>query len=216
MIGHGDSMSTNEEDYCFAKSVVFIKNILKKLGIKKINIFGYSLGARLALHCAIFGDIFDNKINTLILCSGSFGVENKEQRIISDKKIISMLENNPLDNFVSYWENIAIWKTQKNILPSVLKNQKKIRLEQNKKGLALSLKYQGQGEQENLFDKLKKISCNTLIMYGELDKKYKKISEIMKENIKNSKIIMCANSGHNIVLENPEFIEKEIKNFILG
>jgi 2-succinyl-6-hydroxy-2,4-cyclohexadiene-1-carboxylate synthase len=127
-----------------------------------------------------------------------------------------MLENNPLDNFVSYWENIAIWKTQKNILPSVLKNQKKIRLEQNKKGLALSLKYQGQGEQENLFDKLKKISCNTLIMYGELDKKYKKISEIMKENIKNSKIIMCANSGHNIVLENPEFIEKEIKNFILG
>ena len=96
-----------------------------------------------------------------------------------------------------------------------MKNRR-IRLENNPIGLALNLKHQGQGKQKNLLHELKKINNSTLILYGENDEKYKNLSKKLTKSIRNSKSVMVPESGHNIILENPIFVSREVKDFILG
>ena len=216
MIGHGKSMDYKKENYSFDQSIQDISSILESQSLKKINILGYSLGGRLAMQ---FVNKNPNKINKLIICSASNGIKNKkerENRIISDSKIINLLENYPLDHFVNYWQNLKLWQSEKRLDIKKIIQLRKIRLTQNKIGLALSLSNQGQGVQEYLGDQLRSIKANTLIMFGEKDKKYKEISKEIHNLIENSKLEMVPNSGHNIILENPIFISQKVKHFILG
>ena len=216
MIGHGQSMNYEGKNYTFDRSINDLNKILDSLSIKKINLIGYSLGGRLAMQFALRNT---DKLSSLIICSASYGIEKKEDRknrLLSDKKIVSMLQNKPIETFVKYWKNLDIWDSEKNL--SVEKRNKinQIRLSQNKIGLALNLIYQGQGTQEFIGNKLKKIKIKSLIMYGSNDTKYKEISNEISKEIENSKLLMVPNSGHNIILENPIFVAQEIKKFVLG
>tara|TARA_B110000438_G_scaffold27768_1_gene26704 strand:+ start:8616 stop:9410 length:795 start_codon:yes stop_codon:yes gene_type:complete len=216
MIGHGFSMDYSEQNYSFSKSIKYIENIINELNLKKVNIVGYSLGGRLAMQYAINNY---NEINKLILCSSSFGIEKKSERISrikSDKKIIDLLMNNKITKFVNYWEGISLWDSEKKLSVETKQKNRNIRLNQNNEGLLMSLRYQGQGVQEFLGKYLKNIKSKTLIMYGEKDFKYKEISKIMSEIIENSELDVVSNSGHNIILENPIYVSQKIKNFILG
>jgi len=216
MIGHGLSMDKDIKSYSFLQSIRYIEKIIKELHLKKVNILGYSLGGRLAMQFSI---INQHKINKMILCSSSFGIKNKSERISrikSDEKIITLLRNNNLEKFVNYWEAIPLWESEKK-LPVEIKNKHRIiRLNQKNEGLMLNLRHQGQGVQEFLGESLKNIKIKTLIMYGDNDLKYKFISKEMAEIIENSELSEVPNSGHNIILENPIYISQKIKNFILG
>ena len=216
MIGHGQSMNYESKNYTFDKSINDLNKILDSLSIKKINLIGYSLGGRLAMQFALKNIA---KLSSLIICSASYGIEKKEDRenrVLSDKKIVTMLENKPIETFVKYWKNLDIWDSEKNLSVERRNKINKIRLSQNKIGLALNLSYQGQGKQEFIGNKLKKIKTKSLIMYGSNDSKYKEMSKEISKEIQNSKLLMVPNSGHNIILENPIFVAQEIKKFVLG
>ena len=78
-----------------------------------------------------------------------------------------------LKEFVEYWESLPLWNSENRLSIEKKKNHRKIRLSNNPYGLALNLKHQGQGKQNNLLSELKKINTKTLILYGEKDNKYK-------------------------------------------
>ncbi len=216
LVGHGKSMTYNESDYSFENSINSIISIINKLKFRKVNILGYSLGGRIAMHIA---SNFQKKINNLILCSASYGLENpeeKKKRINSDQKLISLLEEKGIKDFVNYWESISLWESENKLPLEKRTKHKKIRLENNPLGLAMNLKNQGQGKQNNLLPELQKIDTKTLILYGSNDEKYKRISKKLSNSIRKSKTIMVPESGHNIILENPIFVSREVKDFILG
>ena len=216
LVGHGESMSYKESEYSFENSINSINEIIEKLYLQMVNVLGYSLGGRTAMHLA---SVFQNKINKLILCSSTYGLDNQEEkkkRIYSDQKLINLLEEKGIVDFVNYWESIPLWESEKKLpLEKRMKNRR-IRLENNPIGLALNLKHQGQGKQKNLLHELKKINNSTLILYGENDEKYKNLSKKLTKSIRNSKSVMVPESGHNIILENPIFVSREVKDFILG
>ena len=216
LIGHGNSMIYDESFYNFEKSTKLLTDLIESLNINKVNVLGYSLGGRTALH---LGLKYKKNINKLILCSTSYGIEGKENRksrILSDKKIIDLLTEKTIDDFVEFWESLSIWDSEKKLGVSARKKLRAIRKSQNPLGLSLSLKYQGQGVQSNLINYLDRIVNNTMILYGENDIKYEKISKKMSKAIRNSKTIVVPHSGHNIILENPIFVSRAVKNFILG
>lgn len=68
---------------------------------------------------------------------------------------------------------------------------------------------------ENLdyIKKLSKIKCDTCIICGEKDKANIKSVRLLKENIKNSKIVLIENAGHVVNIENPEGLYKKMKEF---
>ena len=92
---------------------------------------------------------------------------------------------------------------------------RKIRLNQEPLGLINSLNSQGQGIQKYILKNLKKIQNKTLIFAGEKDEKYIKYSYEIQKNIEDSKVKIVPNSGHNLILENPIYIAKKTKDFIL-
>jgi 2-succinyl-6-hydroxy-2,4-cyclohexadiene-1-carboxylate synthase len=214
--GHGNSMTRNESIYSFENSSKLILDIIDELKLIKVNVLGYSLGGRNAMHLATK---FQKKINKLILCSASYGLDNQEEqkkRNNSDQKLIDLLTNNNLEKFVKYWESLPLWSSENKLPINKKQKLKEIRLSHNPYGLALNLKHQGQGKQRNLLANLEKINTKTLIMYGENDYKYKNISKTISNSIRKSKTIMVPDSGHNIILENPIFVSREVKDFILG
>ena len=101
-------------------------------------------------------------------------------------------------------------------LSNKIKNtMRKIRLNQEPLGLINSLNSQGQGIQKYILKNLKKIQNKTLIFAGEKDEKYIKYSYEIQKNIEDSKVKIVPNSGHNLILENPIYIAKKTKDFIL-
>lgn len=64
-------------------------------------------------------------------------------------------------------------------------------------------------------DVLPKIKVPVLLAYGDGSQLYiPGVSEYMKQNIKNSKLVIFEKSGHNILYGEPEKLNKELKEFI--
>lgn len=53
LIGHGNSMIYDESLYNFEKSTKLLTNLIESLNINKVNVLGYSLGGRTALHLGL-------------------------------------------------------------------------------------------------------------------------------------------------------------------
>ena len=68
---------------------------------------------------------------------------------------------------------------------------------------------------EDLTHYLEKITQQTLLIWGENDDATPvSQAKIMKEKIKNSKLIVVPNAGHFSFVDKPEIVGKEIFNFI--
>ena len=65
-------------------------------------------------------------------------------------------------------------------------------------------------------DNLQNIKNETLIVWGEKDKSYNlKHIQILKKNIKNSKLIIFKDCAHNVHLEKPDKFNQTVKSFLL-
>lgn len=58
------------------------------------------------------------------------------------------------------------------------------------------------------------IKCPTLLMVGDKDTMTRRQQQYLHNNIKNSRLITIPNANHASNLDNPEFIEREIKAFL--
>jgi 2-succinyl-6-hydroxy-2,4-cyclohexadiene-1-carboxylate synthase len=68
-------------------------------------------------------------------------------------------------------------------------------------GLANSLIGMGTGAQKSWWDYLDHVSCDVLLITGELDEKFCKIANEMLGRLKNSKMMVVEGCGHAIHVE---------------
>ena len=61
---------------------------------------------------------------------------------------------------------------------------------------------------------LEKITCPTLIIFGEKDKFNMKASMKLKDLISSSTFKIIKNSGHEVNIDNPKLLGKELNNFL--
>lgn len=61
---------------------------------------------------------------------------------------------------------------------------------------------------------LKNINCRTLIVCGEKDNANKKASLKLKEQIKDAKIVMIPNAGHEVNVDAPIELRKCLSTFL--
>lgn len=62
-------------------------------------------------------------------------------------------------------------------------------------------------------DELDKVTCKTLLLYGEKDNFNINSSKLLNDSIKNSKLIIISNSAHEVNVDNPKELENIISNF---
>lgn len=191
-----------------------LKQLTADIGFSRFHLLGYSLGGRSALSYAMY---YPETIQSLILESASPGLKTeieRFERMEQDKNLAKMLTSKGLEYFVSYWENIPLFETQRRLPKEVRHQVRKERLSQVAVGLAQSLLGMGTGAQPSWWNSLDKLYFPVLLIVGELDKKFVQINKTMNEHMKNSKLTIVQGTGHAVHLEQVEYFVKIVREHI--
>ena len=182
----GDSKNPKFLSFGVDDYAQYLEKFLKRLHLNSINILAHSAGGRIAIKMTSSENI---KIKSLILFSSA--------GIISDK--------GKLKKYISE-------KIPKKIIP------KKIR--EN----AQSRDYKEAGELREVFLKainynvlpiLKKIDCETLIIWGDKDSELEiEKADILNKNIRGSELCILNGYTHFAHIENPNLFAGVVKNFL--
>ncbi|MFP5114629.1 2-succinyl-6-hydroxy-2,4-cyclohexadiene-1-carboxylate synthase [Bacillaceae bacterium C204] len=215
IIGHGKTDSPDElSRYHIEAAATDLKDILDQIGVKQVDLLGYSMGGRLALTFAL---LFPESVRKLILESSSPGLateDESQQRRMKDAELAKFITEKGISAFVDYWEKISLFSTLKR-LPLVSQHKiRQQRLKNSQKGLANSLLGMGTGSQPSWWGKLKELTCEVLLITGAEDQKFCDIADRMMKELKNSTWIVVEGSGHVIHVEDPKKFGTIVSDFL--
>lgn len=170
---------------------------------------GYSMGARVALHTALQQP---HKVTSLILVSGTAGIEDDEERDSrrqSDESLANHIEEVGVTQFIDEWISQPIFAglNEQN-------NQRASRLNNTAAGLADSLRFTGTGTQDPLWNRLSELSMPVLLICGETDTKFVQLAQRMHALIPNSQLQVIPDAGHTVHLENQADFIAVLENFL--
>ncbi len=184
------------------------EKIVKKFPPYPVRVTGYSMGARVALFIAVN---YSHKIKELILISVNPGIvdsEKRAERIKHERGLETFLKKNGLDNFVSMWQKLAIFDTQKKLNPDILLKQRSMRLSHDPFQLAKAIRIMGLGAMPGLWPHLKTVKCPVTFIAGEKDTAYVKTAAKAAAKTEHANCCIIKKSGHNPIIENHEQIKK--------
>lgn len=213
IIGHGKTQSPEDMKYYninyLVKAINFIINSITNT---KYILYGYSMGGRISLAYAL---TYQEELIWLILESASYGIEDKSlrsKRYYDDCRLAEEIRNKGIKWFESYWSNITIFQSQKNLEKKVQDNIREIRLSNNIVGLTNSLIGFSQGRINCFKSKLYKLNINTTYISGESDEKYTSIGKKFIELLENVNHIIVKSCGHNVHMEKPYRVNELLQN----
>lgn len=190
------------------------KQVMHDEGFDSFHVVGYSMGGRLALALAL---LYPGSVRSLILESASPGLDTEAERELrrqSDEKLAQKIEQDGIETFVDFWENIPMFETQKSLPASIRESVRRERLSQSKSGLASSLRGMGTGAQKSYWNRLHDLTMPVLLLTGTLDEKYTNIARRMKRSISNCQWIEFDGAGHAVHVEQREKFGTIVKMFL--
>lgn len=216
-LGHGETDAPLQAvRYSTSRQVSDLAAIFDQLKLHKVKLIGYSMGGRLA--CS-FAQAFPDRVSALVLESSTPGLgtlQERKNRIQSDRKLADFILRDGIESFVDYWENIPLFATQLSLPEGVRKNIRAARLRNNPAGLAGSLLGMGTGSQPSWWDALDNIKAPVLLVCGEWDEKFCVINQKVHKRLPSSKIEVVKQAGHTVHVEQPRIFGKIISEFLLS
>lgn len=162
-------------------------------------LLGYSLGGRVALHVAL---AHPDGVRALILISATAGLRDPAERAArraADEELADRIESDGVEPFLDDWLARPLFAG----LPERYAFRER-RLTNNAAGLAASLRRQGTGTQEPLWDRLSEIAVPTLVVSGAEDPKFTELGREMAAAIGPSAThVVIPGAGHTTHLEQP-------------
>lgn len=210
--GHGQTR--NEKIITMEQFVDDLHLLTRNLQLDSFHLLGYSLGGRSALSYAMK---YPKTLRSLILESASPGLKTKEERearIKQDETLVEMMQEQGLFQFVSYWENIPLFESQKRLPESIQEQVRRERLSQSEAGLIQSLRGMGTGAQLSWWESLPSLEIPVLLIVGSIDEKFVNINKTMNRLLKNSMLHIVEDAGHAVHLEQVEKFAKIVKEYL--
>lgn len=213
--GHGSKSAVQAAElFTFSGVCSAIERELMEIGISRFNLWGYSLGGRMAMHVALRNP---ERVNCLILESSSPGLADdvdRQTRIKSDEELADRIESEGLESFVDYWINLPLFASQK-LLPAAKQELgRRLRLQGSSEGYAAALRAFSVGRQEPLHNRLRELTMPVLVIAGEFDQKYRELGEYMARSIPNAQFRIIPRAGHAPHWERPEETSSAVAEFI--
>ncbi len=214
LLGHGHSSAPDDpERYRMEHCQKDICAALGMLGIGpgEAIVLGYSMGGRLALYLG-----FSGYFRALILESASPGIAGpaeRAQRRASDERLAASIERDGIAAFVSAWEQLPLFASQRLLPPEIRERLRSQRLQNQPIGLANSLRGMGTGSQPALHERLPTLNLPVLLLAGELDTKFCAIARQMRQALPQSSLEIIPAAGHTIHLEQPELFDISVLAF---
>jgi len=161
---------------------------------------GYSMGARVALHCAL---LRPDLVRGLILVGGTAGIDDDHERLArrqADETLAQKVQRVGVASFLEDWLRGPLFQT---LRPSP--HDLEERRTNTAEGLAMSLRRCGTGSQEPLWDRLRNLAIPTLVVAGEYDTKFTGIGRRLVDTIgPAAELSVVAGAGHAVHLERPD------------
>jgi 2-succinyl-6-hydroxy-2,4-cyclohexadiene-1-carboxylate synthase len=162
-------------------------------------LFGYSMGARLALALALR---HPQRIERLILESGTAGIEDpaaRAQRRNDDDALAQLIERGGMEKFVERWEQHPTLASLKPFAAQLRPE----RLAHRPQGLASALRHLGTGAQPSYWEDLRELQVPVLLVAGAQDEKFAAIARRMRELLPRAALKLVPDCGHAPHLERP-------------
>lgn len=211
--GHGQNSSTNENDFLIENCAKNIISLSDQLRLTDLILVGYSMGGRLAFYLLTH---YPGRFKRAVIESANPGLKReteRQQRIINDTALAEQLERTDLKDWLGRWYTQPLFASLRDN-PARLEKVVKTRINNDKAGLAMSLKMMTSGRQPDLWPKLGKIDIPLLLIAGELDSKYSELAKQTADLCPNAQAVIIKQAGHNVHLEQPELYLTELKRFL--
>ncbi|AOV09098.1 2-succinyl-6-hydroxy-2,4-cyclohexadiene-1-carboxylate synthase [Sporosarcina ureilytica] len=204
LTGHGKTAAPSEPSrYTMEEQVKDLEELFSTLNLKTFSLVGYSMGGRIAL---AYTETYPEHVQTLILESASPGLKTEQERQArreADLRLAHRITEQGIQQFVSFWENIPLFESQKQMSTERQQKVGTERLAQREVGLSNSLIGIGTGSQPSLWDSIRTIRVPVLFVTGEIDKKFVNIAREMNALIPKAIHKTVKNAGHAIHVEKP-------------
>ena len=204
LIGHGSTeVSSNPERYQMKEQLLDLEEFFSAIQLTRFSLVGYSMGGRIALAYALE---HPQQIKNLVLESASRGLKTIEEQLLrrqADDRLADRIEQDGLESFIDFWENISLFESQKSLSNEKQHEIRSERLAQSKVGLANSLRGMGTGQQPSYWSKLDELEMPVYLVTGEYDTKFTEIADEMVKKLKDGSSIQVSSVGHAIHVENP-------------
>jgi 2-succinyl-6-hydroxy-2,4-cyclohexadiene-1-carboxylate synthase len=214
--GHGASDAPDDPArYAAGRAAEDVLELLDALGVARVALLGYSMGARVALHTVLAAP---DRVAALLLESGSPGmasVSERAERRALDEALAADIERGGVEAFVDRWERLPLWESQSrlpNTARAALRGQ---RLSGSARGLANSLRGLGAGATAPLHGRLGELAAvPVLLVCGELDAKYVALARELGELLPRSTLRVVKDAGHAVHLEQPVELLGAVEEFL--
>lgn len=215
LTGHGQSsVKIPVERYQMEEQIEDLQALVVHLGLNRFTLIGYSMGGRVALAYAC---TYPQHLSMLILESASPGIVDSRDRLTrmeADERLANRIENEGLESFIDYWQEIPLFHSQKKLSEQKKKAIRSERMAQDPIGLTSSLRGIGTGQQPSFWEELSELSIPVVCITGEYDEKFKVIADNMTALLKNAHHIHVLGVGHAIHVENPVQFATIIKKYL--
>jgi 2-succinyl-6-hydroxy-2,4-cyclohexadiene-1-carboxylate synthase len=205
--GHGGSLLDMDAAYTMPQTANLVIEVLDHFSIGVANLYGYSLGGRLALYLALR---FPQRFAQVILESASAGLESREQRLARqerDRQLATALVTD-FAQFLQVWYDQPLFATLR-AHPQFSRIWQD-RLQNHPHYLAKSLISIGTGNQPSLWQELGNVVPELRLLVGEKDRKFVQLNQRMAALCPAAKLSLVPDSGHNVHQENPIAVIDEI------
>lgn len=213
--GHGRSAHrAAAHGYDFDACVDDLAATLAATGHDSAHWLGYSMGARLALACAVR---HPSRVRSLVLLAGRAGIADPVERAArrrADEALAARIEQRGVAPFVDEWLAQPLFATLKRLGPDVMARERAARLANDAHGLASSLRALGPAAQPPLFDALPRVNLPVLLLAGALDLRFVAAAHELASRLPRAEVCVIADAGHAAHLEQPEAFECAVREFL--
>lgn len=213
--GHGESDSLDKDDSCSLKDLALdIINIVDKLNIDQFNYVGLSVGGMLGTYLALS---YGNRVKKLVLMDGYSG----DEPTATQEKYFNLL--NTIEHLRYIPEELAnvitpmfFTKNESITEGALYKSFKSELMNKKEKNIDTIVKLGREiFQRENLLNEMKNIKNPILFLVGDEDIP-RPIHESLEMHtlVKHSDFAVVPKAGHISNLENPNFVNIQIMDFL--
>lgn len=172
---------------------------------------GYSLGGRLALRAALRDP---DRYAGLVTVGSAAGIEApaaRTARAEADEKLAAWMETQPIDAIVGIWERQPLFADQSETL---VEAQRRDRLGQDPRSLALLLRTAGQGALEPVWQRLHMLRMPFLALAGDRDEAYAEAARRMARAAPCGQSRIVEAAGHAAHLQQSRAVADLLAEFL--
>lgn len=204
LTGHGADWQRTAVD-SFEGEVMRLASVVAETERPRL-LCGYSMGSRVALGLLVSRpDLFD----AAVLIGMHPGLPDEAARAARrdlDAGRVRQLRQEGLPAFVSAWEELPLFATQRHLPDEAWEVQRATRLGHDSEGLAWSLEVLGLAEMPDYGPAIASVDVPVTLMTGSLDRKFSEIASALAELNPQVDAEVVEGVGHNVLLEAPRAV----------